>query len=382
MANEQQAATVEVQDDAVVTVDIDIPGLDNQEALPPFKEVKDAVTDAKEKQLRTRTKTTDDEASAALTQAIQTAENAAAEEKRRREAAEATAQSERNARAVAEQAAQVAAQEAKGYREQAEGSELAATVTGIESAQREIASAQEEYQRAQEAADFPKTSAAQVKIAKAAAALDRLETKKAELEAGLRKAPAHEGRVEAPPPLQPSSSFEAYVSQYPPRPQAWLRAHPEFLPESITDGRGNVIRLGGDTAKNKLMMKGHPAALGQGYEANSDDYFRVIEETVGMREPAAPAKSPTSKAAETETAGEQRPAPKQRQAQPSAPVSREVPSASGQPQPGRRTVSLSKEQQDAAKISFPHLTTQKAFAEYAKNLLELEAEGKLGRTTH
>ncbi len=88
MANEQQAATVEVQDDAVVTVDIDIPGLDNQEALPPFKEVKDAVTDAKEKQLRTRTKTTDDEASAALTQAIQTAENAAAEEKRRREAAE------------------------------------------------------------------------------------------------------------------------------------------------------------------------------------------------------------------------------------------------------------------------------------------------------
>ena len=57
MANEQQAATVEVQDDAVVTVDIDIPGLDNQEALPPFKEVKDAVADAKEKQLRTRTRT-------------------------------------------------------------------------------------------------------------------------------------------------------------------------------------------------------------------------------------------------------------------------------------------------------------------------------------
>jgi hypothetical protein len=35
-----------------------------------------------------------------------------------------------------------------------------------------------------------------------------------------------------------------------------------------------------------------------------------------------------------------------------------------------------------AKVSFPHLPEQQAYGQYARNLIELEAEGKLGRLTH
>jgi hypothetical protein len=40
------------------------------------------------------------------------------------------------------------------------------------------------------------------------------------------------------------------------------------------------------------------------------------------------------------------------------------------------------DQQEMAKASWPHLPPQEAFGLYARNLLELEAEGKMGRTTH
>ena len=35
-----------------------------------------------------------------------------------------------------------------------------------------------------------------------------------------------------------------------------------------------------------------------------------------------------------------------------------------------------------AKVSFPHLPEAQAYGQYARNLIELEAEGKIGRLTH
>jgi hypothetical protein len=125
------------------------------------------------------------------------------------------------------------------------------------------------------------------------------------------------------------------------------------------------------------MMEGHFAALKLRIPEGTDDYFRVIEEHTGHRAPVSAAAAITP-AGETEVAAPA-PKPKPRVAQPSAPVSRDPPS--GGPRT-TRSVTLNKDQQDAAKMSFPHKTPQEAFALYARNLIELEAEGKMGRLTH
>jgi len=345
-------ATVTVEDEAVVTVDVtDHPELaaavDNEiEAAPAPKPAKERAAKASGAV---------DEAAAAL---IKTADDA-------RIAALATAEAERQRANNAERIATQRATEAEGYRGQAEEQQLTILTNGIDSAKREVASAKQDWRNAQEAGDFDKAADAQERLAKGAAAVDRLEAAKAEFDAAPKK-PTAEGRVEAAPVPQQVSAFERYVSGFPPQAQAWLRSHPECVPPQV----------GGNPTKNAAMMKGHYAALEQNIVEGSPDYFRVIEETTGYR-------APVSAAAQVTQAGEE-PAPKpaqRRQVQPSAPVSRDPPAGPGVPRT-TRSVSLNPEQQATAKFSFPHLPPQQAFAEYAKNLIELEAEGKLGRTSH
>ena len=377
MADTNNNATVEVPEDGVVTVDIsDSPDLANV-----GKETTDAVTQEtaaaattteepkpeKKKPLpRVRlaedaAKAAADEATATFTQAIKTAEDA-------RKAAEATALAERRAREDAQRLAQQHQQEALEARGQAEASELAVITTGIENATRELATYQDEMQRALEAGEFAKVTAAQTKLSRAAAVLDRLEVAKINYDSGQRKAATAttEGRVA---PQQQVSAFEQYVSSFAPVAQAWLRAHPDCVPAQI----------GGSTTKNSAMMAGHYDALAKSIPEGTPEYFKVIEEHTGYR-------APTSAAASTTAAGEEEvdaTAPKPRkQAQPSAPVSREPPNAQGQVPRTTRSVTLSKEQQEAAKLSWPTLPPQQAFAQYARNLLELEAEGKMGRLSH
>ena len=356
---EPNAATVEVEEDGVVTVDVtDQPDLAVPEGEEAVIEAEPKVAKpAKEKPAAKPNAA--DEAAAALTQAVKTADDG-------RKAAEATALAERRAREEAQRLAEQRGQEAAGYREQAENSQLTIINSGIETATREVESYRAESERAMEAGEFSKATAAQAKMAKAAAALDRLEDAKINFEAGAKKMPTTEGRVEAPvgPTL---SAFERYVSDFTPQAQAWLRAHPECVPAGV----------GGDATKNAKMMAGHYDAIAKGYSLNSSEYFQTIEEHTGHR-------APVSAAAAVKLAGEEpevQPAakPKPRMAQPSAPVSRDPPNG---PNRTVRSVTLTREQQEAAKMSFPHLPPDKALAQYARNLIELEAEGKMGRLTH
>lgn len=363
-------ATVEIPDDSVVTVTLpkDQATTDAEIAAAADVELVDGEPKPEPKpKAAPRVRLTEqapakqqEEALAALQQTIKTQQTSLS-------AAEATAQAERRR---ADNATQLAAQkdaEAKAARESADNTELALITTGVDNATRELAAAEEELERALEAGEFKKSAQAQVKVSKAAAALDRLETAKANYEAGGRK--TTEGRVEAP--QQQLAPFEQYVSSFAPAAQAWLRAHPECVPANV----------GGNATSNAKMMKGHYAALAEGHEPNGPEYFRVIEETAGYRQPTSKAAELTEAGAEEEAeVAKPKPAPK-RLAQPSAPPTREPPSATGVPRT-TRTVSLTKEQQDAAKMSFPQLTPQQAFAQYARNLVELEAEGKLGRLTH
>lgn len=284
--------------------------------------------------------------------------------KRRAEAAEATAAAERNRAEQSERRRQAQEAQLQEAQEKLQSGEMARVTQGIESATRELASLQAEARSALEAGNFEKAAEISTKQARAAAQLDRWEAAKERLESEAARPDG--GRVvdetrEAP--ALTMSNFERYVSGFSdPRAQTWLRAHPECVPPEA----------GGNPQKNAQMMAGHYAALAQNLTPNTEDYFRVIEEHTGHRKPV------TQQEEEPKLVSKQT---VQRQAAPSAPVSRTPPS--GQGTGGTRTVRLSPAEQEMAKISFPHLKTDRErFAEYAKNKLDLEAEGKLGRTSH
>ena len=370
---DKNEAVVEVADEGVVTVDVtDQPDLadvgkeaakEGDEKEPVVKLADEAKPEKKSvPRVKLAEKPAIDEAKVALDQAVKTA----ADERKAREAAEATAQAERRRADAATSQVGVRDQELAARAEAAEAREITILNNGIESATALLTSLQDESTRLMEAGEFAKVTAVQTKLARAASQLDRLEAAKADYESGVRKVPTTEGRVEAP--VTQLAPLDQYLSGFAPKAQTWLRAHPECIPASI----------GGNAAKNAKMMAGHWAALGEGLQEGSDDYYRVIEEHAGYR-------TPVSKAAEVTEAGDEEeaaPAPKVKKAQPSAPVSREVPGADGKVARTTRSVTLSKEQQDAAKMSFPQLPINQAFAQYARNLLELEAEGKMGRLTH
>lgn len=344
-------ATIEVPEEGSVVLDVsDNPAL--AEATPDDLVNEPIVELSPEAQPEPKVKINakEREAKEALTQAVKTAEDA-------RRAAEATALAERRKADEATRLAQQRTQEALAFRDQVEDRELTIITSGIENAKRELDTAQADMERALEAGEFSKASASQVRLSKAASALDRLEDAKFNYEASVRNR-VTEGAVNAPV-ISQTTPFEQYVSSFAPRAQAWLRAHPECAPTSV----------GGDGIKNAAMMEGHHAALRQSIPEGSDEYFRVLDERAGYRAPAAEADYTAPRTAKPRV-------------QPSAPVSREPPAANGTAPRTTRSVRLSPEQQDMAKISFPHLTDQQAFAQYARNLIELEAEKMMGRTSH
>ncbi len=345
---------IDNDEDGTVLIDVsDNPDLDSGEGAAPAVTAKPAAS-AKRAAV--------DEAAAALTRSLATAEA-------ERTAALSTAEAERRRAEAATTALSAREQELAGYRETVESQELALITTGLENATREIATAKSELKAAHEAGDFDKVADAQERLANAAADASRLKGEKAAFEANQRQRPATtEGRVEATAPTV--SAFEQYVAGFTPPAQAWLRAHPECVPAQV----------GGNATKNAAMMKGHYAALEQNIAPNTPDYFRVIEETAGYRSPVSNAAEVTAAGAD-DAAPVPRPKPAQQRAQPSAPPTRDPPAANGQPRT-TRSVTLSRDQQEAAKISFPHLAPKEANAMYARNLVELESEGKLGRLTH
>ena len=347
---------IDNDEDGTVLIDVsDNPDLEAGEGAAPAKPAVTTKPAAPTKRAAV------DEAAAALTRSLATAEA-------ERTAALSTAESERRRAEAATTALTAREQELAGYRETVESQELALITTGLENVTREMASAKAELKAAHEAGDFDKVVDAQERVANAAADASRLKGEKAAFEANQRQRPATtEGRVEAP---APTSAFEQYVAGFTPPAQAWLRAHPECVPAQV----------GGSTTKNAAMMKGHYAALEQNISPNTPDYFRVIEETAGYRSPVSNAAEVTAAGAD-DAAPVPKPKPAQQRVQPSAPPTRDPPAANGQPRT-TRSVTLSRDQQEAAKISFPHLAPKEANAMYARNLVELEAEGQLGRLTH
>lgn len=366
---------IEVLDEAVVEVEVGDAGTTPQ----PEPVVEPVVAAPKPApKVTPKTNAAADEAAAALSQAVEarkTAEEA-------RKAAEATALSERRGREDAQRLAAQREQEAKSYKEQAENHELTIITSGIETASRELEGYEAEYARLMEAGEFAKASTINTRVAKAAAALDRLEDAKLSYESGARKQPV---TTQEAAPQVAQSPFEQYVSTFQPQAQAWLRAHPDCVPSNV----------GGDATKNAKMMAGHYEALAKGIQPNTEDYFKTIEEHTGHRVVVTPA-APVSQAAEVIAAGTEPATPKPkaapRQAQPSAPVTREPPAANGTVP--TRTVRLTPAQQEIALLSASPREVQgpdgrvvresdadfrrRAFNSYASELIKATEENKMG----
>lgn len=352
------------EDDLVVNVDDLDTVVVETDATTPQEVVKEAKAP---KEPKTKRVLLDDQQTVATTptdheQALAEAKAFAKQQEEARRAAEATAASERAMREQAERQAQQAQQAYNEAQERAANSELAVIDNGIAAAQAQVESLQEEFTRAAEAGEFAKMGVIQTKISKAAAALDRLENTKATFDIASKTA---EGRVEAPVVQQ--NAFEKYVSAFAPQAQNWIRQHPDCVPPAV----------GGNATRHNLMMAGHYAAIGKGILEGTSEYFRTIEEHLSPPAAQEVTPTPTSKASEVVTAVVERPAPR---AQPSAPVTRDAPA--GNAPRNVREVRLTKDQQEMAKVSFPHLPEAQAYGQYARNLIELESEGKIGRSTH
>lgn len=361
-------ASVEVPDESLVTIDVtDAPELAEKET--PKADGVAAAEEGKEAPAKKTTPVHTDtqvvtDPTEALRAAVKTAEDA-------RKAAEAQAVAERQRADEARALADRRAQEAAAAHETAQDRQLAIITQGIEGATREVGAYQDELSRALEAGEFKKVAEVQAKLSKAAAALDRLEDAKANFEAKV--AAAAETKTETTEATSARTPFENYLVQnrFSPKAESWLRAHPECAPAEI----------GGNPSKHAAMMAGHYDAKAKGLAEGSDDYFRVIEEHAGYRHPVQ-TQTKTTTAEEAEEAPAVKPKPKPQVA---APVTREAPDAAGRPT--QRDVKLNKDQQEAALLSWPQQQGEdtdawrkRAFGKYARSFLELQAEGKIGRT--
>lgn len=345
-------------------VEVEVPaGLDfsedeDEEATPPAKKppvVTPPVDDGSQETLE------------ALRRRV-TEQDAASRERIR--VAEQNAENERQQRLRSEQQhreQQQASQDENAQRE------LALITQNLEASSSQLETLGEELARQNEAGEFKAAATTQVKISKLAAQVDRLETEKTTFEANIsqRRAPTHEGAVQPPGaraeqrpeiPTTAGARLEQWLATLDPPAAKWIRDHPDCAPPS----------LGGTESGYKRMMAGHWAAQADNIEVNSPDYFKTIEESVGLRQKEPPPGSNNNQQRRAQPPGARR-------AIPGAPPSHEVPG--GGPSLGRsRQVRLNRDQQEHALLAFPHLPPKDALAAYARNLVELEAEGKMGRT--
>lgn len=241
-------------------------------------------------------------------------------------------------REVAIQQAREREAEASSLRKTTIESQLENVSSALAAAQIEADAAMRDIALAGEASDFQALSQAHRKLAKAEAAIARLEDGKAELEE----------RAKAPPPQQAVGDHIDRMD-IPDNAKAFLRRNRHYLEDKRLNAKLNVVHLD---------------LLDEGYAAFSDDYMAELQTRMQPKRketPAAPEPEdnvqPQRRASEVV----------------SAPVSREAPSSSGTERPGRITLTVA--QKEAAKMA--GITE----AEYAKQLLRLRQEKALGNYT-
>ena len=259
---------------------------------------------------------------------------------------------ETNARLAREREEAIAQQrrfEAEAMRHQSDTAQaqLDAIDAALGSAKAEAESAERDLEMAIAQGDVKAQADAARRISRSESNIGRLEDGKGDLEYRVKSAMANAERARNAPQVQRTDAVDAL--NVPERAKDWLREHRDFVD---------------DARKNLKLQSAHFDALDEGHKEFSTDYFISLEKLLGLRKADKVEKITEDNDDEIED---------NRGAIVSAPVNRES-SGGGNADGGgsRRSVRLTKDQQEAARISG---VTDKV---YAENLLRLDAEKKNG----
>lgn len=236
---------------------------------------------------------------------------------------------ERQARMQAEHQARLAAAQAERAKSEVEDTNYHLVESAIETLKREKELVKQQLAEAHAQQDFSR-------IAELQDDLSKHNTDLSDLQRG-QKAMKKEAKQpqEAPPAAPQGSMIDQIAASVTPRSAAWINA--------------NRDNLNDDRAIRK-MFRAHEDAIEDGIKPDSDEYFQYIENRLGLQAEEAP--QATRKAAP-----------------PAAPVSRSGNGTGSRP----NVVRLTPEMREMAQMM--GMTEQ----EYARNLLELQKEGKVSK---
>lgn len=221
--------------------------------------------------------------------------------------------------------------------------QLDAVENAIAAAESEAASAQQMFAQAAADGEYQKQADAQLKLSRAAARLESLESGKQALEGRIEQAKKAPVRTESS-----TDPFEANIANLPDAAKTWLRGHRDYM----TDAR-----------KNAKIQAAHWDTLDAGHQAYSPAYFEALEINLGLKQKPDP------------DVDDDPPEPRSRTV--SAPVHRDPPSpTTGRPVSNR--ITLTAEQREIARASMPHLQPGEAEKIYAQNLIKLNGLKQAG----
>ncbi len=269
---------------------------------------------------------------------------------KRAEEMQAAAQRERDA---ALRRASEVEREREQERADREDAEYNSVLTSIAAEQSSLEKAETDYAAFAAAGDWASAAKAQRAMATASSRIDRLEDNKRVFDSRreeTKRNPQPEPRQAA---QQVPHDFESRLASIPGLPdnaKDWLRKHPEFV---------------NDTASNNRIGAAHNYLVNvKSVTAFSPAYFDALDQEFGFKT-AAPAPS-------ADPEPQPQPAPQQRTMPMRAPVSRDVPTASGQRAPSSR-ITLTPEERQIARTSFtaPDMTDAQKEYLYAQNKAKL-----------
>ncbi len=240
---------------------------------------------------------------------------------------------ERAARAAAEQKLHQANRETYNARNEVEDTNLQLVVNAIETVSRDNEMLKQAHTFAMQNGDFARATDIQSEMSANAAKLLQLENGRTAMEKTPRQ----------PEPAAPQvDQVEAFASQLSPRSADWVRKHPEFVR---------------DPRLNAKMIAAHNLAVADGIPADTDDYFRAIEETLKVAPKAAQGDTDDDYAAKVV---------QRRDAAPAA-----APANRGGQTNRPNVVRLTREQREMADMMGMKPE------DYAKNMIALKKEGKI-----
>ena len=242
---------------------------------------------------------------------------------------------ERNSRIEAEKQARQATEAAVHAKNEVQDTNLHLVKNAIDTVKRNNDILKYNYSEAMAVGDYTKAAEIQEGMSMNTSKLMELERGRSHMESAPK--------YEVPQQQRPSDPVEALASQLSPRSADWVRRNPQC----VTDPR-----------MYQKMVAAHNLAMADGYQADSDDYFGFVEDTLRISKRVDVGEDDPMSASAKVT---------QRRSPPAAPVSRSGTGTGSRP----NVVRLTKAEAETAK------DLGMSEQDYARNKLLLQKEGRL-----